>query len=533
MKITLSGFRGENRALHPLNLPDSVGVTSLNQNPVRGDLRPWKAPLTVATVPAGRKTIYRMGRDVVSDTLYWLSWPSIVHAVRAFIADDVTERTYYTGDGVPRWTDNTMALASAPYPTTFRLLGVPPPATAALLIASGGVSTTMESRYYTYIYVSDKGEIGTPAPVSLELICKQDAVVAISALAPPPVGNYGINRIRIYRTQSGVSGETEFFFSREIVSTLTSTTDDGRRLSEVLASTTWLMPPADLNYLTGLWNGMMAGISGNSVRICVAYKPYAWPLANEIIPPDAKPVALAKYGQALLILTTGRPVLVTGSTPESLDDQPLEIAEACIASQSVVSFGHGVAWACPDGLAYYGAGGAKMLTQGLMTRDDWQALNPSSIVAGMYEGAYLGFYTVAGVTKGFLIDPINPTGLYPTDIRANALFFDELQDQLYLLDGTNIKKWDAGAALLAQFKSKVMRTGRPINVAACQIVADGFPVAFELYADGVLRHTQSVLDGNPFRLPGGYLAEQWQVKVSTSLSVQRVDLATSIGELAQ
>lgn len=54
--LTFSGFAGENRALHPLLLPENTGTVSLNQKPGRGDLRPWNAPLAVATVPAGRKT---------------------------------------------------------------------------------------------------------------------------------------------------------------------------------------------------------------------------------------------------------------------------------------------------------------------------------------------------------------------------------------------------------------------------------------------------------------------------------------------
>jgi hypothetical protein len=53
--IRLAGFAGENRALHPMLLPDSVGVTSRNQKPGRGDFRPWKQPSTVAAVPAGRQ----------------------------------------------------------------------------------------------------------------------------------------------------------------------------------------------------------------------------------------------------------------------------------------------------------------------------------------------------------------------------------------------------------------------------------------------------------------------------------------------
>ena len=52
--LRLSGFAGENRALHPMLLPEAVGVLSNNQKPGRGDLRPWNAPLALATVPAAR-----------------------------------------------------------------------------------------------------------------------------------------------------------------------------------------------------------------------------------------------------------------------------------------------------------------------------------------------------------------------------------------------------------------------------------------------------------------------------------------------
>lgn len=532
MKITWSGFRGENRALHPLLLPDGVGTLSLNQNPVRGDMRPWKSPLTVATVPAGRQTIYRMGRDVKSDAQYWLSWPSVVHAVRGMVAEDTTERTYFTGDGFPKWTDNTMALTTAPYPTAWRQLGLPRPATAALLVASGGVSTLVESRYYTYTYISDKGEEGEPAPVSLVLTCKPDAVVAISSLAAPPAGSYGIDRIRIYRTQSGLTGAAEFFFLREIASSLTSSTDDGRTLGEVLPSTTWLAPPANLSYLTALWNGMLAGISDGVVRFCEAYKPYAWPIAYDVVVPDAKAVALGVFGQNLLVLTTGRPQLVTGASPESMDSQALTLAEACVAPLSVVSFGHGVAWACPDGLAYYGAGGARIVTTGLMTRDDWQAIKPESIVASVYEGAYLGFYTVAGVTQGFLIDPLNPAGLYFMELPAKALFFDELQDALYLLDGVNIKKWDSGSLQTASCKSKQYRSPKPVNFACAEVTADSYPLTFKLYADGVLKHTQSVAGAAPFRLPAGYLASIWQMELASTGAVQGVAMAESMQEIS-
>ena len=74
MKVTVSGFSGAVNAPHPKLLPETVGTVSWNQKPGRGDFRPWRDPLDVATVPAGRKTIYRFGRDVAEDGRYWMSW---------------------------------------------------------------------------------------------------------------------------------------------------------------------------------------------------------------------------------------------------------------------------------------------------------------------------------------------------------------------------------------------------------------------------------------------------------------------------
>jgi len=534
--LRLSGFAGENRALHPFLLPDNVGTQSTNQKPGRGDLRPWNEPLNKATVPAGRKTIHRMGRDVVSDTNYWLSWPTDVHVVVAPNAADTLERTYYSGSGKPKWTNTTMALASAPYPTAYRELGVPPPESACTLVASGGVSELTETRYYTYTYVSDIGEESSPAAPSLVLNCKEDDTVTINSLAAPPAGAYGIDRIRIYRTQANSGGVADFYFLREIASTLTTTTDDNRDLGEVLQTTEWLPPPDDLSWLTGLWNGMMAGISGRAIRFCKEYTFYAWPIAYEILPSNAQPVALATFGQNLVVLTNGNPSIITGGTPDAMDEQPIEFYQACVAPLSAVGMGHGVAWASPDGLAYVGNGGARMLTQGVMTQDDWQALKPETIRGCMYEGRYFGFYN-DGVAKCFILDPANPNGMYFLDFGIDALHVDDLQDALFVLDGINIQKFDAGVAKTVTFKSKLFHQPKPVpNFGCAQVTGSqtvGNPATFKLYVDGVLKHTQSVTSSNPFRLPGGFHGVDFQVEVSTTSDIQMVAMAHTMTELAQ
>ena len=529
--ITLAGFAGENRAIHPKLLPDAVGVTSRNQKPGRGDLRPWKQPTTVATVPAGRQTIYRMGRDVDSDTQYWLSWTSVVHAVRGFDADDTTERTYFTGNGAPKVTDNTMALSSAPYPTSSRPLGLPAPGSAPIVQTNAGTwNGEQESYFYVYTYVNDWGWESAPSPVSLQNDRPSDATATVSGFTAQPAGNYQINRIRVYRTQTGTGGAAEFFFLREIAYGTANTVDDNRDLGEVMATSTWIMPPADLSFLTTLWNGMLAGISGNAVRFCEPYTPYAWPIAYDVVPPDSKPVGLGVFGQSLLVLTTGRPLLLSGTSTD-MDQQPLEIPQACIAPKSIVSMGSGVAWAAEDGLCWYGAGGARILTAGLMAREDWQALNPSSIIGRFYEGLYFGSYLDGATRRGFMIDPGNPQGMFFLDAGYVAMHFDELKDQLYVLSGTSVQKWDAGEPFTYRFRSKVFKGPKPSNFACCEVVADTYPVTVRFYGDGVLKHTKAVAGRDPFRLPSGFRATDWQIEVEGTNPVQSVTMAHSVADL--
>jgi hypothetical protein len=550
--IRLVGFAGENRALHPTLLPDVQGVVSLNQKPGRGDLRSWLQPQTVATVPAGRKSIYRMGRDAAVDATYWLSWASSpVHAARGFDPADTTERTYFTGDGAPKVTDNLALDGTDPQdnPAATRALGIPAPATKpTVTTVAGGTSTQNQTVFYVYTYVNDWGWESAPSPPSAANTRKTDDTANLGGFAAVPAGNYGVNRRRIYRTATGASGATEFFFLREIAIGDTSTTDDNRTLGEVLPSTTWLPAPGvpvgagagtegNLTHLTALWNGMLAGISGNAVRLCEPYVPYAWPAEYDIVPPDGKPVGLGVFGQALLVLTTGRPLLVAGSTPEGMDQTPLDMPQGCVSARSIVSMGSGVAWASEDGLCWYGSGGARILTAGLMTRKDWQALVPSSIVGRLYEGLYFGSYSTDGgaTRKGFMVNPGDSSaGIYFLDTGYEGMHFDELLDQLYVLDGANVRRWDAGAAGMTwRFRGKLHRAPRPLCFAAGEVSADAYPVTMRVYADGVLRHTQSVANRQAFRLPAGFMAVEWQIELEGTGAVQSAAIATSIAELAQ
>jgi hypothetical protein len=524
--IDIRGFLGSNLAIDELELAPQVGVNSLNMRPGRGDFRPWNSPGTsVATVPSSRLTIYRMGQDVVSEANYWLTWTTRVNAVRGYDSPDTTERTYFTGSGTPKWTNNSIGLTGGPpYPQATRELSVPAPTTALTgTLHTDGPSGTAATTNYVYTFVNDLGWESAPSPISNYPSGKPGATFDLTGFDTAPAGSYGITLVRLYKIVVGTTGTGTYFFLREwaIGSTPANPIDDARGVgTDSLATTGWLPPPSDSANLTKLWNGMLALTSGKSTYLCVPFKPYAYPLAYSIETPDP-PVALGIFGQRLLILTTGDARVVTGSSPDAMDDEPAKINRPCSSASSVVEFNEGedtrgVVWASEQGLCWYGESGFRLLTEQLLDRDQWQALVPSTMVATRYLGYYLCFYN-DGSQKGFVIDPRNPTGIYWLSTGYVAVARDPLSDRVYVLDTTSVKRWEGGSAMTATFKSKKFQMPDPVNIGAIEVIAQAYPVTLSMWANGnLILNAVSVPSREPIRPPAGYQADQYQFQaVST------------------
>ena len=543
--INLIGFAGANLAEHPRRLPESVGVSIVDAEPGNSDLRSMRAAVTVATVPTSpqRRTIYRLGRDAISDTNYWLSWSTIVHAIRGFDGDDTSERTYFTGSGTPKWTNNIIGLAGgAPYPQGARELAVPAPTTAPqIAMGTDGATGTASTNFYVTTFVNDLGWESAPSPVSAGLLMKPGAIVNIGntiALEAAPSGAYEINRRRIYRTQTGTSGAAEFFFLREEVIGVTSTTDDARTLGALMEVAGWIPPPAAGHGLIALWGGMTCMLAGKRILFSEPDKPYTYPEKYDIPTLDT-PLATAKWEQNLLVLTTGRPVLCQGTGPESMDDSQLALSQPLASVQSVASFGHGVCWASNEGLAYAGASGQAIITLNVLTPRQWKAMVPSTMVAGRYGRFYVCSYTDAGGRKGFMVDPLAPAGIWYLSTGFDACYYDELADALFVLEGGNVRKFDEGALLTAKFISKRFMQTTPRNFSVAKVVATTFPVTLIITArcinpDGTERvrtETRTVDNDLAFTLKDGFTADDWQIEVRAPESVQAVRLAMDVRDL--
>lgn len=536
--IKIESFDGEAPRIAPRQLPPTMAQTALNCK-LWSTLEPFRDAAFVVTpnIVGLVNSIYRLGQGL-GETQFWMTWLTAgVSVVRGQVAGDTTERTYYTGNGVPKVTDASLCTAGGTtYPVTSYTLGLPRPAVSPLLSVTGVGTGTPEARIYVYTYVSGWGEESMPCLASAIANVQSGQTVTLSGMSVAPTGAYNVLTKRIYRSNSGTFG-SQFQFVAEIPVANTTFIDTiaGTALGEILPSDTWEPPPTDLAGLIALPNGVMAGFSKNQVCFCEPYQPYAWPIKYRQTL-SFPVVGIGHYGNTLIAVTEGTPSQFTGLDPSSMSEQKLDaVPQACVSRRSIVEMGTGVCYASPDGLVFATGGGASLATKDHFTRDEWQALNPSSMHAYILDGRYICFYSTGATQGGFIFSPADgKNGLVMIDTYATAGYSDPVLDALYLMIGTDIVRWDAHATVkkTLTWRSKVFVAPKPCNMSCGQVLAATYPLTMRIYADGVLKHTQSVVSELPFRLPSGFLARDWEIELSGTSEVYSAFLAESMSELS-
>lgn len=119
--IKITNFLGIAPKLSPELIGAQFAQTAVNLNPYSGDLIPYRTSKEAGNTNrgAGVQTIYPM-RDPNDATVNkWLSWTSDVDIAVPTTLDEEEQRIYYTGDGVPKVTDYSLAVTGAgPYPVS-------------------------------------------------------------------------------------------------------------------------------------------------------------------------------------------------------------------------------------------------------------------------------------------------------------------------------------------------------------------------------------------------------------------------------
>ena len=399
-----------------------------------------------------------------------------------------------------------------------------------------------ELRGYCYTFVSRAGEEGVPSPIQTEDIYPDSTVKLTNLSGNTYSGRFDLVLKRIYRSVTSSTGTRMHFvgdipyYSTEFVDNI-----DPEEVGEPLPSESWDMPHPQMRGLTMMPNGILAGFVGRDICFSDAYMPHAWPVEYRInVEYDI--VAMAVFGQSMVIGTTGKPYIVTGTDPASMTLEKTEINQACVSRFGMVDMGETIIYPSPDGLIEISRNSVSNITKSIFSRKQWEALNPSSLIGASYEGKYL--FCSGGET--YILDKVAPT-LTTIDGVTTAGYTDILEDQLYIVQGSGLYAFDDSLQPARYvWKSKRFRMPRPVSMSCIQVVIErdatsGSDVLVSVYADGSLimdkasvMHRETIL-----RLPGlngnhpfpAVSALDYEIEVEGVIPIISISMATDIADL--
>ncbi len=530
MRIAIETFRGMVPKPDSRLLPVEVATLARNCRFDRGQIEPYHNSPSYGALPISNvKSLFRYADN------FWFSWSEDVDAVNSPIDQDDYARVYYTGDGEPKVTYNTIATAGSIKPSASFKLGVPAPAGSPLIVSAvfeqdnEGFANDL-TVFYVYTYVTELGEEGQPSALSAEVTIYDPTSNTVLIRFPDivPTG-HNITHIRLYASATTTDGGGYYHVADIPIASKDTPfehTIDESALGADLVSVNYDMPPDDMKGLVSLPNGILAGFSGNSVCFSVAFQPQAWPFDYRQTT-EHNIVGLSVFGNSLFVATEGKPYVFTGISPDSMTGQKLETNQACVSKRSIVDMGEYVIYASAEGLVAASSGDIRVITQDLLRKDQWQQYQPDTIHAYQVEGKYLAFF---GGNAAFIFDPADKSFI-EIDMYADAGFNILKEDKLYLSINDNLVLWDADASKQTFRWRKRFELNNKVSPKACRVekAAEG-DLTFTLFVDGA----QSFQLVNPtqetFRLPPKR-GDHFEIEVSGTCSIRRIVLASSPREL--
>ncbi len=486
MLISLDFFRGMKPRVAEHLLEPNMASVATDCNLLNGSLRPWKNSIVDASLIQTSliKTIYKY-----LDT-YWFEFSADVDILQGPIANDTTGRRYYTGDGIPKKTNQSEAtIGSPPYPINFYPMEVPRPAHAATAALGSGGSGDPRAVAYQWTIVTSWGEEGAPSPVSNIVSALQGQEVNLTGMtivwqasqtyaighwiAPTTLGDYVYKCVnegqsgateptwgttvdgdtadgtvtwraykkeilfgtgatkRLYRTLSGETfAQYQYVGAIAMGTTIYTDTKTDTEIAgnTVLPSTGWYGPPDNMTGLTSIGR-FFAGFVGKDIYFCEPSYPHAWPIKYSF-PLDFPIVALASLGNTLIAGTEQNPYIIQGSHPEVMTPVKMPESHPCVAKRGMVAFPGGIAYPTNDGLYFISGGAGQVITKAAYSTDDWKKLHPQTWHAKRHDGRYFAFYDDGAGDKGGVIIDLNGE-VTTLDFHATALYVDPKTDTLY------------------------------------------------------------------------------------------------------
>jgi len=526
--------RGEIPAADEKTLPTSAAAFAENVYLEHGRIQPY-FDLTAVAASLRAGVVHSLHKY---ENEHWFSWNDLVHAVKSPIAQDAYRRVYYTDAAGAKVTSNLIATGSNPMPAASYDLGVPAPT----ISISGTVNDSGadpadysddETRYYVMTYVTEYGEEGPQGPASAAIETKHPNDTATLTLPVPTQNTQNITHKKIYRTAVGTTDE--FLFVAKIPLATTTFIDDvtGDSLGGVIDTSTFVAPPERAQGIVVLANGSTAVFKGNEVCVSEPYLPYAYPFGyRHSVEYDIVALAPSRYG--VVVVTEGKPYILSGGHPSAMGVEELDEMQACVSARSIVDMGSFILYASPDGLVAVTESSARLITKSIIKKKNWEQFQPKTIHAYRYEDKYFAFYGDSngdgtGV-GGFVFDPEDGS-IVRLSTYATAGYADIESDTLYLVISGQLNSWNtANTPLTMTWRSKVFDIPEiPFN---CMRVDSPDPtkLGLKFWVDGIEVLSVASLPVNVFKLPK-LQGRAIQFEVTGTGHVPRMTIATSMSEL--
>lgn len=360
----------------------------------------------------------------------------------------------------------------------------------------------------------------------------------------------------------------------------------------LLPSVTWAQPPVGLTGLISLANGINVGFAGNEVCFSEPYYPHAWPsgyrqaLAHN-------PVALGAFGTTVVVATDGTPYTISGVDPATMGGGAQKIDEAwpCVSKRGMVSASFGVMYPTRQGLVLIGHGGAQIATREFYTEEEWRNVMPATFKAAAKDNKYYAAYDADDTfSYVIIIDKTEFASVTVGNYKCARLWTDPLTGTLYAVIEDKIYEWDSTDAekTLYDWMSKEFLLPYPLTLVASKVDADftsteeeilaaetayaavlaanqaminaGYiggaagiiPIGltaiggnllelppdlvygsllFEFYVNNALKYSTQVRSTSAFRLPSGYKADNFAVRVAGNVRVSGIVVGDSMQAL--
>jgi hypothetical protein len=480
--LKLSDFDGMVPRKSPTLLGDNFAQVANNVKLYSGELRFWRAPSFIHAPPdAVYQTLYRMFSPTGDDA--FLTWTTDVNVAVSPTADASGEgRIYYTGDGAPKKTNWAMAQGGAePYPSSSYPMGVTPPAAAPTTALTTTGTGTPETRSYVFTFVQTFGAQqveSAPSPPSIGLsVPVTGSTVTVTMPTTGPAGQ-NVTTKRIYRTVVGATSVNYQFVAE--IPLATATYADSKTAAQVgpdiLKTTTWVGPPANLVGLVGMPGGVLAGFVGNTVYFSEPYYPDAWPTGYAITIPVIKIIGLGVMGSSLVVMTSTNPYFIHGGTPGEMYVEKIPLPEPCVGKATIASDEDGVVYASPNGLVSISPNARGLVTTNLFTTDEWRPLFPATMKGTILQGRYFGVFPNREPKTAIVLSREDKPALSYVQLPAIALHTDAVNGLMFFINDTDHDIYQLDADTVTpmdyQWRSKRFWFGKGLTFSLLRLDAD-------------------------------------------------------------